>query len=645
MDSPVDWLTSFTQGSDLSFPPTALRWLLVSFVVCPLLAGCELTERFNAPEDRINAAVPPDSGVQATRQRLLSQIADQPEVQKAFESRWASRLRSRAVMCRRDYLPSWRDSQADIRARLKASDCFAEFDRTLERWVGLQRLQMVLAQPALRPVPQTLPLLISHREFISNLVLAREAPVAMLQGSRGFDVVDLGTGKSLFSETASSGRPMLNLSPNGRAFAQSASGGVAIRAVEGGEVLVELPLTDWVLWLDNRALVTHSNSSGTGGNRGMRLLDLASGEDTPVPGSASGYAYLSTPVPGSPDRFNLLLNQGADQIEISDVGGRFEAQLRNERKSKSGMGFAINTGAMNADGSKWIDGSQGLRVLDLSTLEMREQTFEPARSTMAWPTANPDQLIISLATPSGNGVTSVVDPYLYTLSTGTLAKLVRERNTSTRYQYIGSVKRLSMIEGQNIRFIDELQTEPPKPLDTVLSAFGDEINQRRLAAAFATPASSPGLAAPGAPPGAATMPPTALHAQLRDSQVEGVGVYEGMGAVHGAGKPRSPGMVVVRVRRAAAPTALVLSSYEPVRWRIFMEPGARLSAVFMSSYYPSTVEGADSVRVYQMGAGYAYQRESSEFARLQRSVVEWTGKPMAVFQGSYKGANFSVGGH
>jgi hypothetical protein len=626
----------------LSFRPTAFRWLAIATLVGPLLAGCDLTERFDNPETRINAAIPPDSGVQAAWQRMQAQLADPSEAKRAFEPRWESRLRSRAVLCRRDYLPSWRDSQADIRARLKASECFAEFDRGLERWVGLQRLQMVLAQPALRPLPPTLPLLISHREFISNLVLAREAPVAILQGSKGFDLVDLGTGKSIFSEAASSGRPMINLSPNGRVFAQSASGSVVIRAAEGGETLVELPQADGVLWLDSRALVMRSNSSS--GNRGLRLLDLASGEDTAVPGSSNGYAYLSAPVPGSTDRFNLLLNQGADQIEISDVGGRFEAQLRNERRSKSGMGFAINTGGMNADGSKWIDGSQGLRMLDLGTLEMQERTFEPARSTMAWPTANPDQLIVSLATPSGNGVTSVVEPYLYTHSTGTLAKLMKERNASTRYQYIGSVKRLSVIEGQNIRFIDELQTEPPQPVDTVLSAFADEINQRRLAAAFATPASSPGMGTAGGLSGTGAQPPTALHQQLRDSQVEGVGVYEGMGAVNGGGKPRMPGLVVVRVRRAAAPMALVLASYEPVRWRILMEPGARLSAVFMSSNYPSTVEGADAVRVYQMGAGYAYERESAEFAKLQRATLQWTGKPMAVFQGSYRGSTFSVGG-
>lgn len=626
----------------MSFPRTTFRWILTCFLVGPLLTGCELTERFANPEARINAAVPPGSGVQAARQRLLSELADQPALVQAFEPRWASRMRSRAVLCSRDYLPSWQDSQADIRARLKASECFAEFDRSLERWVGLQRLQMVLALPALHPVPPTLPLLINHREFISGVALAREAPVAILQGSKGFDVVNLGTGKTIFSEPVAGGRPMLSLAPNGRVFAQTGSGGVAIRSTDGGETLVDLPLADGVLWLDSNALILRNNNSASA--RGLRLLDLASGEDTPVPGNSNGYAYLSAPVPGSTSRFNLLLNQGADQIELSNVGGRFEAQLRNELRSKSGKGFAINTGGMNADGTKWVDGSQGLRTLDLDTLEIQERSFEPAQSTTAWPTANPDQIIISLAVPSGNGVTSIVEPYLYTASSGTLAKLVRERSDSTRYHYIGSVKRLAVLEGQNLRFVDELQTEPAQPIDTVLSALANEINQRRLAAAFAAPDGSQGMRASGSFPGAATLSPTPLHLQLRDSLVEGVGVYEGAGAAHGAGKPRMAGRVLLHVRRSAKPTALVLSSYEPVRWRIFLGPGARLSAVFISSYYPSTVDGAGSARVYQMGTGYAYKRDSPEFAKLQRATIEWTGQPLSLFQGSYNAGSFTVGG-
>lgn len=618
-------------------PP--LRWFLVLLLIGPLLAGCEWLDRFDDPETRINTALPPDSGVQAARQRLLSHTADRPELQQAFESRWATRLRTRAVLCRRDYQPSWRDSDTDIRMRLSGSECFVEFDRSLERWIGFQRVQMVLSLPALRTAPAELPLLISHREHITHLVPAAQASVALLQGSRGFDLVDLGTGKALFSESASSSRPVMTLSPNGRVFSQTAGGRVALRTAEGGETLVELPDADAVLWLNPHALLVQNNSSSTG-QRGLRLLDLASGEETPVPGQNTYAGRLIAPVPGTADRFTLLLAQGAEQIELSNASGRYEARLRNEVRSDSGGGFGLNTGGMTADGRRWVDGHQGLRLLNLDTLELQERSFLPARLTYAWPTADPDKFVLSLATPSGNGITSVVEPYVYSESAGTLAKL--ERGRGQRLQYVGSIRRLVALEGLNLRYLDaELPTEAPLPVDTLLSRFADEINQRRLAAAFAP------AAATGSGPGglAAGGQPTALQVQLRDAVVEGVGVYEGMGASQGGGgRPRMPGHVIVRVKRSAAPIALVLASYEPVRWRIVPEPGARLAAVLVSSHHPSTVDGAGTARVYQMGQGYAYQRQSAEFIKLQRATQEWTGKPFSVFQGSYNGGQFSVGG-
>jgi hypothetical protein len=98
------------------------------------------------------------------------------------------------------------------------------------------------------------------------------------------------------------------------------------------------------------------------------------------------------------------------------------------------------------------------------------------------------------------------------------------------------------------------------------------------------------------------------------------------------------------VRRSVQPIALVLSSYEPVRWMIITESGAKLSAVLLSGYHDSTVVGAGAARVYRIGQGYAYGQPSSGCSELQRTVVQWAGKPIAVLQGRYEGSNFSVGG-
>lgn len=617
-----------------------MRLLIAVALFSTLLAGCGVSERFDSPENRINAAVPPDSGVQAVRQRLLAEIADQPEVQRALEPAWAARLRLRALSCSRDYTPTWRDSKADVHARLSNNGCFADTDRELQRWLGLQRLRLMLGQGPLRQVPQDLPQMISRPEPVSTLVVARDAPVALLRNSNGFEVIELGTGRSVFKEPASQGPYVtLDLSPNGRVFTMAMSGKVVIRASEGGETLVELQQTNGVIWLDSHVVAFRNGANS------LRLLDLATGDDTAVPGAGSSYSNLAARAPGLPGRFDLFVHRGLDQIEVVNEAGRYEARLVAEKRTESGLGFASNTGGMSADGKVWMDAHQGLRIVNLNTLELEEVSFKPVGTQAAWPTPNPDEFVLAMHLPTGDGVTSRINYYVYNHRGGTLAQVTRDQGASTRYQYVPSMKRLALIDDKTIRFIEKLPTSEPQPTDKVLAAFIDEMNQRRLAAALADQAAPPGLGQSlpgGSTQGIGTTTP--LQEQLRQAQVEGVGVYEGAGAKHGNGQARTPGVVEVRVRRSARPIALVLSSYEPVRWMIVSESGARLSAVLVGGYHDSTVTGAGAARVYQIGQNYAYGQQTSAYADLQRTVLRWTGKPMGVFQGRYSGASFSVGG-
>ncbi len=98
------------------------------------------------------------------------------------------------------------------------------------------------------------------------------------------------------------------------------------------------------------------------------------------------------------------------------------------------------------------------------------------------------------------------------------------------------------------------------------------------------------------------------------------------------------------MRRGPKPIVLVLSSYEPVHWKVVPENGARIAAVLVSGYYTSSVAGAGAARVVQIGQDYAYSREGDGFARLQRAVAKWVGRPIGMFQARYEGASFSVGG-
>lgn len=618
------------------------NFAVLMMLVMPLLTACGLGDRLESAEGRINKALPPDSGVQAARQLLLAQTSGQTDVQKVLEPMWAARLRLRALTCSRDYTPTWRDSNADVRARLVNATCFAEYDRSLQRWLGLQRVRLMLAQGPIRPALQAAPPLFSHREFITTLIAARDAPVALLRGPTGFDVVELATGRGIFKEPAPQGMQVLmDLSPNGRLFTQAASGKLAIRATEGGETLVELTPADGIIWLNDNVFALRSSNATS-----LRLLDLASGEETTIPGAGNGSAYHAAPVPGAPDRFNLFVHNRVDQIEIVNAGGRFEALLRAEKRTTSGFGFAVNTGGISADGKMWIDAHQGVRLLNLESLELDEPSFKPVGTQTAWPTSDPSEVLLSMHLPTGDGVTSHFKYYIYNYRANTLALVTREPSSGTRYQYITAIGRLALIDNQIIRFIEKLPSGAPQPVEAAVAAFVDEMNQRRLAEAASKEMGAQGASASAT--GGVTLRSTGevtpLQLQLRDAQVEGIGVYEGRGAKHGGGAMRQSGVVEVRVRRSSRSIALVLSSYEPVRWMITTEPGAKLSAVLVSGYHESTVAGAGAARVYQIGQGHAYSQQSNGYAELQRAVERWAGKQISIFQGRYEGASFSVGG-
>jgi len=623
-----------------------MRLVLALALVLPLLGGCELAHRFDSVEGRINRAVPPDSGVQAARQRLIAHLAELPQAQEAIERQWSARLRLRALSCGGGELPTWRDSDADIRKRMSGSACLPAQDRALERWIGLQRVRLMLAQGPLRPVPPSVPPVISHREFIGPTHVARSAPVAIVRGPTGFDVLDLGSGKSLYTEASpSAGLSQLDLSPNARLFVQASSGRVVIRAVEGGETLVQLQPANGLLWLDAQAVALRPASGSE-----LRLLDLESGEDTPVPGNRPGDAYLAHPAPNAENRYNLLSGRGVTQIELTKVGGRIEAQLVNERLTSSGRGFAINTGGPSSDGRAWVDGHQGLRIVDMETLAIEEREFSPVGTQTAWPTADPHAFIVSFHLPAGDTFGSRFIHQLYDFKAQTLAPLNAQALASTRYLYIPPLKRLAVIDNQTIRFLDALAAEPARPANAVLAVFIDEMNQRRLASSVQQLGGPPGgwsapPAAPGAGAAAASRADYAPMVSLPShAQVEAVGVYQGSGARGGYQGPRTAGAVEIRVRRSPRPVALVLSAYEPVRWSIVREPGAQLAAVFLSGYHESTVLGAGDARVLSIGSHYAYNRESAQFLALQQSVARVTGKPIQVFQGRYEASSFSVGG-
>ena len=129
----------------------------------------------------------------------------------------------------------------------------------------------------------------------------------------------------------------------------------------------------------------------------------------------------------------------------------------------------------------------------------------------------------------------------------------------------------------------------------------------------------------------------------KDAQIEGVGVYESSNNLY-KGPGNRPGSISLAIRPTARPLILVLSSYESVTWRISPQDKNNIKLILLSSYYPSSIEGAGNARTVVINGGFAYSRESEDYAHLRQAVMGQTGKDIQFFQGSYKGSHFSVGG-
>jgi hypothetical protein len=123
---------------------------------------------------------------------------------------------------------------------------------------------------------------------------------------------------------------------------------------------------------------------------------------------------------------------------------------------------------------------------------------------------------------------------------------------------------------------------------------------------------------------------------------ESVRVYEAV-AMNPPSAPRAPGAVRVALRYTAQPVALVLSSHQPVEWWLALAPDVQLTAVLLSGWGNSTVEGVAAGTVHRIGGFYAFKRGSLEYRHLESELLRCTGRVIAHFETVYAGANFDIG--
>ena len=158
--------------------------------------------------------------------------------------------------------------------------------------------------------------------------------------------------------------------------------------------------------------------------------------------------------------------------------------------------------------------------------------------------------------------------------------------------------------------------------------------------------------------------PKGAGANQATPEVHVVGVYEGAyppGVRHRAGFHPN-GAVTVKVGGVKKPVVLVLTSYEPVVWKI-EAPKEAVVRVIASGYHQQTVEGLDEkvpvTRLSYEGGDkdffYAYRRDAGpnardherqeakrKYDRLVERVKELTKQDIKGVQGAYAGSTFEI---
>ena len=132
--------------------------------------------------------------------------------------------------------------------------------------------------------------------------------------------------------------------------------------------------------------------------------------------------------------------------------------------------------------------------------------------------------------------------------------------------------------------------------------------------------------------------PRSLQRTVREEAVRVFEAYfTGTVMLPRVGKP-----VRVTINESHAPIVLVLSSHQPVTWRVDLRPGARLLAVLLAGCGESRVSGAGDAVVQSIGGYYAFRRGSGEFRQLEDEVRRATGCAIGKFESASAATEFQA---
>ncbi|WP_227817275.1 hypothetical protein [Nitrogeniibacter aestuarii] len=582
-----------------------------------------------------------------------------PATLQVLEDRIGAQIELRSLTCTQSFSISRLETVENISALPIRQECLAEQDEILAAIIGTFRLGNLLKQPPLRPLASLdgapgIPKIggVSPSKFVA----ASAANVLLVEGSH-FD--------QFMSVEVPSGRTIATLpriqwaghrkfvSPNGRLVAMNiGANGVTFLDMESGDKLWDTrKIARFYAWLpDISAALVHSAESGA-----LALLDLETGrlEDYSI-----GLKEITWVTPASQNG-GVWLGTQRDFIRVEHTrapDGIRPVVTKEFRLSKRAGVTSDAPTLMNHGKSLFFISGRDFGSLNLENgLDTAWNVADFLANRYA--KLSETTLLVESTKLSGVGT----DAWVLDIEKRTLAPVDASTYAGgTRGLLVGMEGRTGWIRrGSSTHFGSTVTTGTPKPLDELQRAFNLErqiaklemMEQReKVAAERARLLSEAGALVRSGNSGSASSSSTdsaAPKAGLPSSaKVEAVGVYQGArtsGPTSTDG--RKMGTVDVHVRQGSKPLILVLSSYEPVHWRISRVPGARLDGVLLSGYHQSQVTGAGSARVLNIGRSYAYKRGSSKYTALDREVRSWTGgQGIQVFQGRYDGGVYMVGG-
>lgn len=598
--------------------------LVSLLLVATLVSGCgDLRDRFKDPETRIEQAFPPSAEVTALALEA-AKAADPIAGRRALISSETTVFRKRrALECAKGVNPTWRDSTHEIRAQLKDVACFAKLDAELLSWVRRIHVGTHLLLPPVPFEPTTLKPSILINQDMLRVKPADNGPLALVTHARGWELLDLRTGEKLRQATTEPGAPpgpKPSLSSNARVVLNSPSGRLLLEEIESGRVLEDLGaggITSF-RWVGPTMAVAFTDKG-----RKSHFVDYKTGllGTLPLDGPEPYRAALPTT-----DPLEYLLF-GREHARLVRVGSMPSALTITELRDLSLRGSHVTPemSAVSSDGRRFLAVLSQMTLVDLQTAESSPLGLWPGLVLHASPHGEPNKFFLSATIDVARPATFVFD-----VQDQSVARVADAGERGSNWTYWPSAKRYVVAGSGRVQVVESPPpTEATESLDALFAQVQQVANERKLAAA-AQPLPAP----------RSVRPQLAVPVGAR---VLAVGAYESKSGMHGIGRPRVAGSIDVTVSRTAYPVVLVLTSYEPVNWRLQLMPGAQLSGILLFGYYESVVVGQGDAKIHRGGQLYAHERSSREFDKLNREVERLTGLEINSFQGAYSTKSFSVG--